>query len=346
MARAAAVLRRCAEPPGFFTVHTMTTLKERIDLDATRIRMLRRALDHRHLSVQYQASDLGYALSENLPSDWQETAQLSPEATNRIELLGKAVLQGSTSASTEIERYDRGVRSLHEVTCLPDKAEDGTIGGIVTIIEDVTGARERELAVASLMREVSHRSKNLLAIVLSIAAQTAHHAGNVDDFLVKFRGRVQALAWTQDLVTESNWLGTSFQRLVLAQLAQGQRQPPRGIELRGDNPTLGPNAALHVGLAIHELITNATQHGALSSGTPGDIRVGARLENLNGSGMQLVIDWLEEKPPALSEPEPGHFGSIVLRQVVPRSLGGEAEFDIGEDAVRYRLVVPGDQFTV
>lgn len=346
MARAAAVLRKCVEPPSFFTVQTMNALKERIDLDATRIRTLRRALDHRHLSVQYQTPDLAHTLSENLPSDWQDAAHLSAEAGERIQQLGKAVLQGSTSASTEIERYDRGIRSIHEVTCLPDKAADGTIGGIVTIIEDVTSARERELALASLMREVSHRSKNLLAIVLSIAAQTANHAGSVDDFLAKFRGRVQALAWTQDLVTESNWLGTSFQRLVLAQLAQGRRQPPRGIELGGDNPTLGPNAALHVGLAIHELITNATKHGALSNGTSGDIRVGARLENLNGSGMQLVIDWLEQKPPARSQPEPGHFGSIVLRQVVPRSLGGKAEFDIGEDAVRYRLVVPGDQFTV
>ena len=285
----------------------MTIVKERTDLDATRIRALRRALDHRRLSVQHQTPDLGDTLSENLPENWRETAQLPAEADERIELLGKAVLQGSTSATTEIER---------------------------------------EMALASLMREVSHRSKNLLAIVLSIGAQTASHAGSIDDFLAKFRGRVQALAWTQDLVTESNWLGTPFQRLVLAQLAQGRREPPRGIELLGDNPTLGPNAALHVGLAIHELITNATAHGALSNDAPGHIRVGAKLEYVDGVGLQLIIDWQERLAPRASEAEPGHFGSIVLRQVVPRSLGGKAEFDIGKDSVRYRLVVPGDQFTV
>jgi two-component sensor histidine kinase len=324
----------------------MTIVKERNDLDATRIRALRRALDHRRLSVQHQTPDLGHTLSENLPENWRETAQLPAEADERIELLGKAVLQGSTSATTEIERYDGGVRSIHEVTCLPDKAADGTISGIVTVIADVTETREREMALASLMREVSHRSKNLLAIVLSIAAQTASHAGSIDDFLAKFRGRVQALAWTQDLVTESNWLGTPFQRLVLAQLAQGRREPPRGIELLGDNPTLGPNAALHVGLAMHELITNATAHGALSNGAPGHIRVGAKLDYVDGVGLQLIIDWQERLAPRASEAEPGHFGSIVLRQVVPRSLGGKAEFDIGKDSVRYRLVVPGDQFTV
>ena len=141
-----------------------------------------------------------------------------------------------------------------------------------------------EIAMVSLMREVSHRSKNLLAIVLSIAAQTASHAGNIDDFLTKFRGRIQALAWTQDLVTESNWQGTSFQRLVLAQLAQGRGEPPQGIALDGDNPTLGPNAALHVGLAMHELVTNAAAHGALAEGKPGDIEILEQLVSFLGPG--------------------------------------------------------------
>ena len=324
----------------------MTTLKERTDLDATRIRALRRALDHRQLSVQHQTVDLDYTLSENLPENWQAADDMSPAAVERIRTIGSAALQGSASATTEVEHYDHGIRHIHEVTCLPDRDEDGTIDGVVTIIAEVTEAREREMALASLMREVSHRSKNLLAIVLSIAAQTANHAGGIDDFLLKFRGRVQALASTQDLVTESNWLGTSFQTLVLAQLGQSRSEPLQGVRLRGDNPTLGPNAAMHVGLAIHELVTNATIHGALSNGTPGDIRVGAKLEYANGGGLQLVIDWLEDLLPEHQAPAPGHFGSIMLRHVVPRSLGGEAAFDIGTDRIHYRLVVPGDQFTV
>lgn len=323
----------------------MTTLKERPDLDATRIRALRRALDHRRLSVQHQTPDLELTLAENLPATWQPET-MDSAARERIRMISEAALQGSTSATTEVERYDEGVRRIHEVTCLPDRTEDGAIAGVVTVIADITESRESEIAMVSLMREVSHRSKNLLAIVLSIAAQTASHAGNIDDFLTKFRGRIQALAWTQDLVTESNWQGTSFQRLVLAQLAQGRGEPPQGIALDGDNPTLGPNAALHVGLAMHELVTNAAAHGALADGKPGDIRVGARLEYGPDGELQLVIDWLEHLQLKEAAAETGHFGSIVLRQVVPRSLGGKAEFDIGENSVRYRLVVPGDQFTV
>lgn len=324
----------------------MTTVKERADLDAIRIRALRRALAQRHVSVQHQSADFDYTLSENLPHNWQAPEDMAPEAAERIRMIGSAALQGSSTATTQIERYDGGVRSIHEVTCLPDRAEDGTIEGIVTIIADVTEAREREMALVSLMREVSHRSKNLLAIVLSIAAQTANHAGGIEDFLMKFRGRVEALASTQDLVVESDWSGTTFHSLVLAQLARDGVGASGGVRLRGDNPTLGPNAAMHVGLAIHELITNARLYGALSSGEPGDIRVVARLEHVNGSDLQLVIDWLESLPPEHPEPAPAHFGTAVLRQVVPRALDGQAEFDIGKDRVRYRLVVPGDQFAL
>ena len=319
--------------------------KDRNDIDETRIRALRRGLNQRHLAVQHQTADLAYTLSENLPDDWESADAMDPEVADRIRLMTNAVLEGSNSATTEVEHYRHGARLIHEVTCTPDRLPDGKIDGVITIIADVTEARERDRAIASLLREVSHRSKNLLAIVLSIAAQTANHAGNIDDFLEKFRGRIQALASTQDLVTESNWLGTPFQSLVLAQLARGGQTTPSSVSLSGDNPTLGPNAALHVGLAIHELVTNATLYGALSVDNPGDIRVAATLEHINDR-LQLVIDWREKLLSDHSRPMPPHFGTIVLEQIVPRSLGGKAEFDVGEHRVRYRLVVPGDQFIV
>lgn len=323
----------------------MMAVKDWNDLEATRIRTLRRGLDQRRLAVRHQSTDLTYTLSENLPEDWDLAGTMDPEIAARLRMMGKAVLEGSNLATTEVEHYRRGTRRIHEVTCTPDREPDGTIDGVITIIADVTEARDRERAITSLLREVSHRSKNLLAIVLSIAAQTANHAGGIDDFLAKFRGRIQALASTQDLVTESNWLGTPFQSLVLAQLARGGQTTPERVDLSGDNPTLGPNAALHVGLAIHELVTNATLYGALSVDNPGDISVAAKLEHINDR-LQLVIDWRERLLVDNPAEMPPRFGTIVLEQIVPRSLGGKAKFDVGEDRVRYRLVVPGDQFTV
>lgn len=320
------------------------TIEKPPDADAMRLRAMRKCLEHKQLGVRYYPTDQPIPLSDNLPDDWAGDDREAAE--ERLRLIMAAVLDGSTSATSEIEVSGDGGRQIRELTCLPDRLPDGRVAGLVTLIADVTEERERDMAIASLLREVSHRSKNLLAIVLSIAAQTAHHAGGVDDFLHKFRGRIQALASTQDLVTESNWLGTSFQALVLAQIAKDGNSARGRIELSGDNPTLGPNAAMHVGLAIHELITNATLYGALSKGYDGRIRVGATLEPDERGNTRLVIDWRERHAPHEPFSPPRHFGTVVLEQIVPRSLGGSASFDVGDDRISYRLIVPGDQFSV
>ena len=320
------------------------TIEKPPDADATRLRALRRCLQHKHLALRYYPTDQAIPLSENLPDDWAGDDRDAAE--ERLRVIMAAVLDGSTSATSEIEVRAEDGRQIHELTCLPDRQPDGRLAGLVTIVADVTDERERDMAIASLLREVSHRSKNLLAIVLSIAAQTAHHAGSIDDFLHKFRGRIHALASTQDLVTESNWMGTAFRALVLAQLAKDAHPARNRIELSGDDPTLGPNAAMHVGLAIHELITNATLHGALANGNNGSIQVEATLEPDEQGGMRLVIDWRERYAPHEPFSPPRHFGTVVLEQIVPRSLGGSATFDVGDDRISYHLVVPGDQFSV
>ncbi|HEY9012340.1 MAG TPA: HWE histidine kinase domain-containing protein, partial [Devosia sp.] len=293
------------------------TIVEPPDADATRLRALRRCLQHKHLSVRYYSADQATPLSENLADDW--AGDDGEAAEERLRVIMAAVLEGSASATSEIEVRGEDGRRIHELTCLPDRQLDGRLAGLITIIADVSEERERDMAIASLLREVSHRSKNLLAIVLSIAAQTSHHAGNIDDFLHKFRGRIQALASTQDLVTESNWMGTAFRALVLAQLAKDGHSARRPIEFSGDNPTLSPNAAMHVGLAMHELITNATLHGALSNGHNGSIRLDATVEPDEEGGMRLVIDWRERYAPHELFPPPRHFGTVVLEQIVPRS---------------------------
>ena len=83
---------------------------------------------------------------------------------------------------------------------------------------DITEQKRREQALRALLREVAHRSKNLLAIIQSIATQTGRYSETVDDFLSRFRGRLQSLASTQDLVTSSDWRGAALQDLVLDRL--------------------------------------------------------------------------------------------------------------------------------
>lgn len=216
--------------------------------------------------------------------------------------------------------------------------------GVLTIIRDVTEKHAAELAMASLLREVSHRSKNLLAIVQSVAMQTAVHSGGVKEFLDKFRGRLHALSGTQDLVTESNWRGTQLQSLVSAQLTRVNKPPLAHFSLTGENPVLGPNASLHIGLAIHELAVNAVRHGAFSGKSSGHVEIDASFQTTEGERPNLVIQWTEdgiENGTAAASPR---FGVLVLERIVPLSVGGSAEYRIDHDTVVYKLKVPADQY--
>ncbi|MCK5746554.1 MAG: sensor histidine kinase, partial [Oricola sp.] len=111
---------------------------------------------------------------------------------------------------------------------------------------------------------MSHRSKNMLAMVLSLSAQTARVAPTKNEYIRRFTGRLQSLARSQDVITDSNWRGSSLFDLVQRQVRDVVPTAEAQILFEGDNLELGPNGTLHVGLALHELVTNALVHGALT----------------------------------------------------------------------------------
>lgn len=319
------------------------------DFGSTRLRALAAAVRESRIGVLHQDRRLVYDLAENLPDGWLAHPpmgltddQALPVAIARVLAPAKiAALAGSPREVVECELTHNGARRLFQAIILPDALEEGAAPGLLTIVSEITEQRERQVAVSSLLRELSHRSKNLLSIIQSVAMQTAYHSGGIQDFLAKFRGRLHALASTQDLVTDSDWQGTRFQALVEAQLARLGLQPLDAIRVDGDDPMLNPNAALHIGLAIHELANNALLHGALASETPGEISITA-----TASGGILTIEWSEHSPIAEPDMTRPRFGSMVLERIVPLSVGGDADFEVGPDRTTYRLRVPADQFAV
>jgi two-component sensor histidine kinase len=319
--------------------------------DNMRLRALSAGLQDKNISILHQTLDLAYDLAENLHPSWpaqsilgKSDIDLLPEAlADQLSTAKTLVLSSGETNTIEVELRDGASRKLFEVRVSPDRDARGIIFGLFTILTDVTELRGRELALTNLLREVSHRSKNLLAIVQSVAMQTAHHSDSIDSFLQKFRGRLHALSSTQDLVTESNWRGTLFQSLVTAQLARVGQTSLEAIRITGDNPMLGPNSALHIGLAIHELATNAVLHGALSGGDDhGAIWISAAVE-ASADPAQLIVEWRESGLPRSAASAP-RFGTMVLERIVPLSVGGTATYDVKPDTVSYRLTVPADQF--
>jgi two-component sensor histidine kinase len=318
----------------------------------TRLRAMTQGLRDRHIAVLHQGADTLYDFAENLPQAWPNSDVLGRTDTEVLPAELAAVL---AAARTEAEHSgethlveaelpgENGVRRLFEIQVTSDIDAAGIRAGFILVIADITEARARELALASLMREVSHRSKNLLAIVQAIAAQTASHTDTVGDFLAKFRGRLRALAGAQDLMTESDWRGTRFRELAAAQLYRLGQPILDATSLGGDNPVLGPNAALHIGLAIHELAANALLHGAPVAEQRGAIRLTASL--LPPPENMLVLEWREQRRSQHGANVP-RFGTVVLERIVPLAVHGTATYEITADAVNYRLQAPIDQLAL
>lgn len=309
-----------------------------------RLRALVAALEGRGICVLHQDKDHRFDVAEHLPREWPPqvltlreadfmpeplASQFSAAVAKCIELQQAQLIEFELSGATGTSTYRARIT--------PDEE------GALTILHDITEERTREAALASLLREVSHRSKNLLAIVQSVAMQTAHHTGDVEDFLRKFRGRLHALSSSQDLVTESDWRGTHLHSLVVSQLARVGQVASKDVVVTGENPILGPNASLHLGLAIHELASNAVCHGGLAAGRNGNVRVNASFQD-KGPARNLVIEWLEKGSGQVQPLGQPRFGTLVLERIVPLSVEGNAAFSIGDDHVTYRLTLPSEQF--
>jgi two-component sensor histidine kinase len=309
-----------------------------------------KALTNCGISVIYQDIAGRVIWSQNVPGAWGRAVPgasdedfLPRREAERLRKVRQDVLAFGTSRKIEISVSDGNGAGWFDLWVDVDRSEDGAIRGLLTTVIEATEQRRREQTLRALLREVSHRSKNLLSIIQSVATQTGRYSGSIDSFLVRFRGRIQSLASSQDLVTSSNWRGANLHELVAGQVARYCADPQRNIRLQGENPYFDPNAALHIGLALHELAVNSVSYGVLAAGD-GHVTISARRSEEHGRDGELVLVWSEA---TAADPDAGQqkrFGSVALERVVPASLGGRARFVFGPDGLEYRLTVPPGNF--
>lgn len=310
-----------------------------------------RALRNTGITVFYQTPDLVVVWGHNVPSTWAggdvvgrtDLDFLPLQSVDRIAAAMRAVLSTGNSDKLEFRDSDGGDR-WYDMWIDADTAEDGRVQGVVTTVVEVTDRKHREQTLRTLLREVSHRSKNLLAIIQSIATQTGRYSPSIDTFLARFRGRLQSLSSSQDLVTSSNWRGAMLGELVEGQVARFRGEADDGVRFQGVDVYLNPNAALHVGLALHELVVNSMSHGALSR-PRGHVRLTSSLENDAEGAPKLVLEWSERTATPDRQAEK-RFGSVALERVVPLSLDGAAVFEMHDGQLDYRLEVPAENFEI
>ncbi len=187
----------------------------------------------------------------------------------------------------------------------------------------------------SLTRELNHRVKNTLANVLSIVSLTRRRSADIDDFSESLTARVRALSATHDLLSQSNWSHAPIGDVIRSELAPYMEGNESHVEIDGPTVSLAPNDALSLGLAIHELATNAAKYGALSSGE-GQITVTWRLL----SPVLAEVFWRERGGPPVTQPQKRGFGRDLIEKIVAGELKSEVDLRFEPDGVECRLHVP------
>ena len=283
---------------------------------------------------------LGYSGEELLALDFQNLVH--PE--DREENVAVAALLRAQEISS-FELFNRYIRRdgeslwVHKrVSLLRDAAGKPTHH--VALVTDMSERKRHEEQVELLMREVNHRAKNMLALVQAIARQTV--AATPDDFIGRFEERVRALAASQDLLVKNEWKGVDLRELIQSQLAHFKDLVGTRIELRGPSLLISASAAQTIGMALHELATNAGKYGALSSCT-GRVEVAWSLERADGGEEHFVVGWRESGGPHVTAPAQTGFGSTVISRMAKMSLDARVGLEFAPAGLIWRLQCPSDK---
>src|SRR5215475_382919 len=253
----------------------------------------------------------------------------------------REVLASGESKRTEVPLEDAPGIRWHDLHIEPLRNEAGEVVGLTCASVDVTERKEGEAHLRLLLRELTHRSKNLLAVIQAMARQTARHAGSVDGFLTQFGSRLQALAASHDLLVRESWYGASLGELIRSQLGGYLDGSNNQVSIDGPAIALKPEAAQNLGLALHELATNAAKFGALSVPAGRVSITWSRRENTDKSAVEL--DWRERLGPKVKVRRKKGFGTMVIERNLARALDAQINMDFDPDGLHCHIVIPASQ---
>lgn len=201
---------------------------------------------------------------------------------------------------------------------------------LIGVVQDISERKAEEEQRENLVAELDHRIKNLLAVVQSVAAQSARKSASLDVFLKTFAARLKSMSSAHDLLSAARWRGATLARIAAAEL--GGLAP---TQTRWDGPELflTPRAAAALSLALHELAVNAVRYGSLSTEN-GKVEVVWRRTPEGG----FALEWLETGGPHTVAPSTKGFGATLIEDVAGRELGGSAKINYRSSGVTAMIV--------
>jgi len=290
-------------------------------------------------------------------SSWNEAAERL-FGYSAAEVIGKRVQEFTNSPDLIADRHQY-LQHLHDgepieyqavrqrktgepieiwVRGAPIKTPDGRGVGASFFVRDITAQKQREQHVHFLMRELTHRSKNLLAVIQAMARQSLSHLSSPQEFVTRFSERLSGLAGSHDLLSNVDWEGASLIDLIRSQLRHYEDHFDERFHLDGPDLFLRPEAAQNIGIALHELSTNAAKYGALSV-PGGHVSISWNLKTEKDTPRLRMI-WQEKGGPPVDPPGHKGFGHVVMDRITGQALGGTSRAQFHPEGVNWQLDVP------
>lgn len=265
---------------------------------------------------------------------------MHPADLPRIHAAIQEAVENRTRYSLEhrIRRADTHAQAWVSAQAQGIYGQDGSLLGITGVVQDITDRKHAEERQQLLIRELHHRVKNTLATVQAIVGSTARTASSIDEFYQGFVGRIVSLARTHNLLTEDLWQKASLQELIQTELGPYEDEARNHVIIEGPPVELPSEAAVPIGMAIHELTTNAAKHGALST-FGGQVNVKWRIEPGPERPM-LHFSWTEHGGPHVTAPSRQGFGSRLLQRVLATQLQAQVNMDFPAEGLRFTMVLP------
>jgi PAS domain S-box-containing protein len=252
---------------------------------------------------------------------------------------GTALESGGYYSEQRVWRAEQGEYRWHQTRARPVAEVEDDWVGTMTDIHDLRGLQDRQ---GVLLAELQHRTRNLLAVVQAIAGQTARRSASIEAFADEFEGRLRALGRVQSLLAQTDHRDVDLHTLVRAELAahaNGALDTDR-VTVDGPPAALPATSAQALGLALHELATNALKYGALAQ-TGGRLSVIWRTV-MQGPQRQVTLEWRESgvAMPAPDGPRRKGYGSELIQRALPYQLKASTSLEFGPDGVVCLIRVP------
>jgi two-component system CheB/CheR fusion protein len=256
----------------------------------------------------------GYTRDEALGRRKDQLLRTSVPGSSFVELRHK-LLENGTWSGELVHRTKDGRELMVE-----SRIELRPMAGRRLVLEttrDITDRKEWERQQKLLLGELTHRVKNTLAIVQSIAHQTLNTSRTREDFVRSLDGRLSALAGAHTLLVDSNWRGAELGALARHQLEPLMSGDLARLKIEGDPIMLPAELATPFGLVLHELAANATKYGALSN-AKGTVSLSWKVNSTDDSRL-LAVTWQERDAPPMAKPHTPGFGTSLIERAIPNA---------------------------